>query len=245
MSHHLLTLLTHHDQFRYAAKVKGIASANLIGYWPLAEPSGTTIVDESGNARNGAYTSVTLGQQGIGDGRTAATFNGTTSTGNVYGASLAGAFNGAEGTFTAWLQMSGAGVWTDAAIRRYATFTVDANNIIALFKHSTNNTIRCDYKAGSTLSSVSSTAVGGSTAWFHVAITWSNAADQVKVYINGAQVGATQTGLGTWAGALSVGGAKIGSAETAANFWSGNEADAALWTTPLSAAQVGQLASVG
>ena len=76
----------------YTGKIQALGP---IAYWPLSEASGTTIVDASGNARNGAYTAVTLGQAGIGDGRTSASFDGSTSFGDLYSASLAGAFNGA------------------------------------------------------------------------------------------------------------------------------------------------------
>ena len=48
-------------------------------YWEMAEPSGTTMTDSSGNSHNGTFSAVTLGATGIGDGATAASFNGTSS----------------------------------------------------------------------------------------------------------------------------------------------------------------------
>jgi hypothetical protein len=41
--------------------------------------------------------------------------------------------------------------------------------------------------------------------WTHAAMTWDTAADEFKAYINGSQVGTTQTGLGTWAGTVTSG----------------------------------------
>src|ERR1039458_3012785 len=50
-----------------------------LGFWPLNESSGTTATDVTGNGHNGTYTGgFTLGQAGIGDGETAASFNGST-----------------------------------------------------------------------------------------------------------------------------------------------------------------------
>lgn len=230
----------------YTEKALAIQTAHLLAYWRLNETSGTVANNAQGvAARNGTYSNVTLGAAGVGDGNTAATFNGTTSNVNVYSASLASAFNGAEGTVAAWCKVSGAGVWTDGVLRRIATFLVNGSNYAVMFKHTANNTIRCDYSAGGTVETVSSTAVGGSLVFFSVAMTWSKAAEQMKVYINGAQVGTTQTALGVFAGTIPSTGARIGAAENAAsNFWSGSLAHVALWDTPLSAAEVAALATV-
>lgn len=52
------------------------------GFWPLAENSGTTAVDRSGNGNNGTYqgtagTNYTLEQTGIGDGETSVLLDGS------------------------------------------------------------------------------------------------------------------------------------------------------------------------
>lgn len=227
----------------YAEKVGGIAASNLIAYWPMSEASGTTALDISGNGRNGAYTAVTLGQTGIGDGRTAASFDGSTSFNNVYSASLAGAFSGQEGTFSIWLRVSGSGVWTDGITRRAILFLVDSSNRVGIHKAVANNEIDFLYVAGGTSKTGGVTSFSP-TGWAHFALTWSLAADELKFYVNGAQSGATQTGLGTFAGALSSTQTIIGSLSTpAAQVWSGFLAHAAVWNTPLSAAQILTLAT--
>lgn len=216
-----------------------------IAYWPMAESSGSVALDATGNARNGAYTGVTLGNAGIGDGRTAASFNGSTSFNNIYSVSLAGAFNGQECTMAAWFQVSGAGVWTDATARRIFRLRSDGSNYIELYKSNTNNLLEVDYIAGGTVKAVTSTALGGSVAWIHIAVTITKAGDALKFYLNGIQSGATQTGLGTYVNALAATLCCIGAASTAPiTVWSGLLAHAALWSTPLSAAQVLSLASV-
>jgi len=239
MGHHLLTLLTHRDQFRYAAKVKGIASANLIAYWPLAEPSGTTIVDESGNAYNGAYTAITLGAAGIGDGRSAATFDGSTSLGNVYGASFAAAFNNQTLTAALWVRQSDAA----STVKRALNIGADDSNRILLQRNSTQQ-LQFYYIAGGT-QKFTSTAYA-TTTWVHVAITVTKPGDAVIIYVSGVQSGATQTSLGVWSGALAATRCVIGANDTTPTLvWPGQEAHVAIWNTVLTAAQIAQLASIG
>ncbi len=231
-------------RFQYTQKVKAIAPANLIAYWPQSETSGTTAVDESGSGRDGAYTGVTLAAPGIGDGRVAATYVAASSGRcNVYSASLNGAFNNAEGALAGWFQVSAAGVWTDATNRYFMHLFTDASNVVYVRRQTTNNQIAYVYIAGGTSKSFAATL--SPTAWFHLALTWSKAADQLKGYVNGAQVGTTQTGLGTWSGALASSNCLIGAQSTAGSGpWSGNSAHVAVWTTPLSAAQILALATV-
>lgn len=221
-----------------------VAALGPLAYWPLAEASGTTINDESGNGRNGVYSAagITLGQAGIGDGRTAASFNGSTGTGNIHSASFAGAFNGQEGTAALWFKVA-AGVWTDGAIRKCLHLFADANNRVLMQKTGTNNQLSISYIAGATNETISF-VTAGPTTWQHFAVTWSKAADQVKLYVNGAQQGATATSLGTFAGALTAANQRIsGTNATPTEPWSGQIAHVAVWNTPLSAVQIASLAT--
>lgn len=70
----------------YAA---GVLADNPLGYWRHGEPSGTTMLDSSGNSRDGTYTGVTLGTAGLvtGDSDTAGTYNTASTRADVpYGA---------------------------------------------------------------------------------------------------------------------------------------------------------------
>lgn len=224
-----------------------IIQSSPIAYWPLAEASGTVIVDESGNGRDGVYKAAgepLLGQTGIGDGRTAPLFDGTNDFGNVFTASLQSAFNNQELTLAVWLQVANAGVWADATTRRALYLEADANNRVALTKTGTANQLNVFYTAGATNKSVSF-VTGGQTSWFHLAVTVSKGADQLKMYINGTQQGSTQTALGVWAGSLGATTCCVGAASTAgANPWSGLLAHAAVWARALSAAEVLSLATL-
>jgi hypothetical protein len=233
------------DVLAYTSKVKAVAPGNLIAYWPLAESSGTAIQDESGNAYNGTYTAVTLGQTGIGDGRTSALFDGSTSRGNVYSAGFAGAFNNQEGTFAIWFRVAAVGVWTDGINRRLVRLAVDANNQVYINKSASNNALDLIYQAGGTAKGVSPATFAGNIGWNHLALTWSKSGDAVKAYVNGAQSGATATGLGVWAGALAATTTVLGAfVTTPSNVFSGMLAHPAVWSTPLSAAQIAQIATV-
>lgn len=223
----------------YTNKIVGLGP---IGYWPQAESSGTTIVDESGNARNGIYSNVTLGAVGIGDGRTAASYNGTTSYGNIYTAGLAAAFNGSELSILLWFQMSGSGVWTDGLTRRCIYVAADASNYVRMFKGSINNNFQWTYNAGGTVKGASTSM--SPTTWQHVAITVSKANDRMRAYLNGTSI-ATLTGLGVWAGTPASTTCVIGATTTVpVEVHSGLLAHTAIFDRELSAAEILTAATV-
>jgi hypothetical protein len=232
MSINFKKLLLRADQAGYADKILGLDLANLIGYWPLWEPSGSVADNYQGiAARDGSYTGVTLGQAGIGDGRTCPYFDGANDYVDVYSDSLRDAFSADNGTIMAWAKVSGANIWTDDQLRWVFFIGADNNNRIQLVKTGADgsNKFAWLYKAGGTKKEVSEAITP--TDWFHVAFTWDTAADEAKAYYNGAQIGDTLTDLGTWAGNLASGYCFIGSFATPPNYiWSGWIAHPAVWT---------------
>lgn len=225
----------------YTQKVQALLP---IAYWPFADPSGSVATDESGNSRDGAYSNVTLGATGIGDGRTAATFNGSTSYVNIYSASFAAAFSGSTGTVALWARVSAAGVWTDTTVRRFVVIQADANNILRFHRLTTNNVVSYQAFFGGVNSFVNFTT-GAPTGWFHIAITWDKPANQMKAYFAGAQVGTTQTIGGTWAGSPAATTTVVGAANTTPiERWSGDIAHVAVWTSALTSTQIASLATV-
>jgi len=191
---------------------------------------------------NGKYTGVTLLQPGMGDGFSSPLFDGATSYGNIYGAGLANAFTGGGFTLACWAKVSGAGVWTDATLRRIVYLAVDVNNRVYFERSTTDNRINYVFAGGGITDSVALTSFSP-TAWFHLAITVSASDNAIKALINGAQTGATQTGVGVWAGLLAATSTLIGAASTTpANVYSGTIAHAAIWNTPLSRVQISYLA---
>ena len=94
-----------------------VLSYDPIAYWMMDEKQGAVSYDmvtaRNTGARNGAYTGVTLGQPGIGDGNTSPLFDGANDFTNIYSASFNAAFNGAEGTLGIWMRVFNVAVWTD------------------------------------------------------------------------------------------------------------------------------------
>lgn len=218
----------------YTNKVKAL---NPIAYWPQAEASGNVALDESGNGRNGTYTAVTLGVAGIGDGRTAPSFDGATSYNNVFSASLAAAFSGVVGTAHVWFRLPEI---VDGTNRFMLNLFADVNNRVVIDR-SAPTTMRWRYIAGGTTKTLNITVAV--TTWQSITITWNKVGDQAIGYSNGVQNGVTQTGLGVFAG--SIGTALIGASTAAPTFaWNGLEAHVALWNRVLSAAEVLSLATV-
>lgn len=227
----------------YRQRVLSVAPDARIAYWPMGEPSGAVAFD-TGVRFNGAYTAVALGQPGIGDGGACPSFDGAASFANIYSAGLSAVFGSAEGSALLWMKVSGVGVWTDGTTRRMLCLQVDGNNRVRFDRVTTNNRIDLAYSAGAVTKTVSITGLS-TTDWLCLALTWSKSADQMKAYMNGVQQGATQTGLGVWAGVLASTATVLGAANTTpANVWSGTLAHAALWARALSDAEVAELVRV-
>ncbi len=230
----------------YAHKVLAIDQPHLLAYWPLSEVAGSVAYDFSGTARHGAYTGVTLGQPGIGDGNTSPLFDGANDFVNIYTVSLRDAFNGSEGTAMIWAKVFNAGVWTDSASRYAMLLRVDVNNwVYSPRRISNNGALRAGYTAGGTQELVTS-AGHAELTWLCAAITWSKSAGvngEVKAFLNGAQYGTTQTLLGTWAGALAPTTTVIGATDTVPGGpWYGWLAHPALWDIALTQPQIAPLA---
>ena len=175
----------------------GYDPSSLIGYWPMNESAGGVAIDHSPESNDGAYTGVTLGQPGIGDGLTCPLFDGTNDFNDIYSVGLNADFDGDEGTAMFWFRVFNVGVWTDLTARWTMTLRSDGDNYIYMYKSSTNNNYIFAREANNVLTAT--TIVGQtSIAWRHYAYTWSESADEGISYIDGAVVGGLQVGLDNW-----------------------------------------------
>jgi hypothetical protein len=242
---------------RWLALPKGLSyqgrvlSTGPIAYWPLNETSGTEAINYGslGTAANGtlgaAGAAPTLGAIAAPGGGLAPSFDGSNDTINIYTAALNTSFPRTLGSMSIWWKVSAAGVWTDGTVNTLYRCFVDASNYVILRKSATNNVVEFFYNAGGTSETLTSTAYNN-TSWNMMALTWTDAGDEVKWYNNGSQTGATQTGIGTFSGNLSTLDTAIGSAGTpASEVWSGNLAHAAIWNKVLTAAEIAALYSGG
>jgi hypothetical protein len=201
-------------------------------------------------AQNGTYArnvAVMGTQTGIGDGYTAPTFDGTNDVVNIYTAALVAALNTAEGTFSGWAKVSGAGVWTDGANRQVFRVQSSVNSFLYIRKQVANNTIR-NFRRGNGVDSTVDINPINATSWQHFAITWSVSAGingEFKAFWNGAQTGATQVNLGVWAGILLNTGTVLGAASTVpTEVWSGGLQHHAFWDSALAPGIIADLATV-
>lgn len=212
----------------YVQKILALFGSSIVSYIP--DPF--TGLDVSGHGYNGAPTAVTAAAGP--DGAQAGSFDGSTSRVNWYSAGLAGAFNSQEGSVLLWVLVS---AW-DAAIKDFVNLGVNASNQILIRKQNANLTYY--YIAGATTDFVT-LGSNADIGFMQLVISWSKAADELKAYKNGAQVGATQSTLGTWAGALASTLTTIGaSSTTPTNPMSGRAAHILLLNRAVTAAEVAQ-----
>lgn len=224
---------------------KVLATGPLV-YFPQWEAAGI-VSDELVNSWDGAYTGVTLGQPGIGDGNTSPWFDGVNDLNNIWTAALVAAFNSGEMTLMVWAQVNAVGVWTDGSFRHVISITVDVNNLTWIRRANINNRLGYEYRAGGVASTVNLNGVAA-VDWMHLAITCSVSAPptgEVRAYFNGVQTGATQVGLGAWAGLPIATHTLIGAYNTTpSNIWHGWLAHGAVWTRALAPGEIANLAVI-
>lgn len=212
----------------YITQMRQIFGTAIVAYVPLIETNGAVARDAGTNGCNGAYAGgVTLANTSLLGLPAPLIVPATNGRINWYSAALNTAFSRTELTFMAWLKVRDATVWTDGQVRNVLYLAVNADNNLDIRKLNTDNSFRATYRAGAVSKNVSITF--SSTAWFHMALTASVVADQVKMFINGVQVSTTQTVLGAWAaGALDAAGVTLASQGAATKHWDGWIAHATL-----------------
>lgn len=222
---------------RYDSKVMSLSP---LAYWPLNDLSGSVAANQANVAYNGAYTGVDLAQAQA--PFVAPYFDGANDYCNVQSAALAAAI-GTTGEFTvaAWVKAD-ATILTDGAEHRIWTCLTDASRTLYLRKTTTNNQFGCRWDGGGTAKAV--TATNASSAWFHIAMTVSVTGNALKMFIDGAQVGSTQTGALALDGAINTN--IIGASSFTPSIpWKGYLAHTALWIRALSSTEIANLYTWG
>lgn len=218
----------------YLQKVIGAQLDDLIQYHPMPELAGVVAIDYSPEGNDGAYTGVTLGQPGIGDGLTCPYFDGINDYNNVYSAGLAADWDGAEYTVAIWAVPDD---WTTNNLRMLI-LRADANNLVQFYQGATDGQARLDIVSGGVGKNFA-IPTGSPTTFSHFAITNSESADEAKAYFNGIQNGATQAGLGAWVGALNVSRCIVGASTLVPGLpYAGYLAHYAVWKSALSAEKI-------
>ena len=233
----------------YAERILATESADLLAYWPLWEASGSVADNLEGTAaRDGAYTGVTLGEPGIGDGATCPWWDGANDYLDVYSVSLSDNFDGNEGTVLWWMKVSDAGVWSDGVTRKLWLLScgADTNDDWALCQKITAaGTLRFYYSPGTGSNLIEKTGMSD-TGWIPCAMTWTHAgSDLYKAYMYGEALPTTHSGLNNWTQSLVDGRCVIGARlPTPDQVWDGWLAHFAIWSKALSDAQIVALSTV-
>jgi len=123
---------------------------------------------------------------------------------------------------------------------------VDSNNNVILKKTTVDNEVAASLAIGGDPKGVASTSLAGTTDFFLITITWSTAADKIRVFLNGAQAGGDLSGLGTWEGNFLAIGTVIGAGNTTpANVWRGLICHPVLFRDVLTDAEILKIAKLG
>lgn len=122
-----------------------------------------------------------------------APFNNGAGYGNILSTALINSFNKDIGSAFLWCTST----WGSSAGTAHMLMLEAAGsaNRVEIFRN--NNSLTCRYRAGNVSKAVSS-VIGTPASLFSCGISWNKPADEVKVYVNGSQLGSTQTGLGTF-----------------------------------------------
>lgn len=222
---------------------KKVLGYNPIAYWPLWEASGGVAECLVNPAQSGAYTGVTLGQPGVGDGRTAPFFDGANDYVNIFSAALDAVFNGSEGTMMVWARVFNAAVWADGLQHFLFNLSDNFNNNYVFCRKKGINTVQVQRVAGGVGPTVS-WLPGPSTAWLHVAATWSVGATVKWIYGNGAPIGSAVI-AGGWVQNFDNTKVVVGAYTTVPTFpWYGWLAHCAAWDMVLTPTQIADLAVI-
>lgn len=196
-------------------------SFNPTTLWPLVETSGTQVTDVSGNGLHGVYAgSVSLSNIIGPDGVNRQTLWPDTGLGvaNVYSAGLNSAWTPDLFSVVAWTKSLN---WGDAVTRYVWQLAAGGSDFTWFQKLNSANFGRPVYTAGGIGDKVDWSTVK-TAEWYMLTLTVDVAGDAMKFYVNNAQLGATQTGLGTWAGALSSTSCVLGNASSTGTIpWAG------------------------
>lgn len=239
----------------YIEKALRIRSSNVVGYWPLNEESGTTVVDWGPNAYNGTSSGLvrvpsTRGFTGP-DGGRCAQFDGSATYIDLVAALPSSATT--EGTISAWVATPQAQL-SAASKMQIMLMAADTANAIGIDFDTTAYRFSADYFAGSG-DATYSTTYGGlvynvdggeqKPEWQHLAMTYGATADALILYVNGT-ASTTASSLGTWTGSFASTAMVLGSTSTTiATALTGWMSNVGWWSTPMTAPEIRELAVIG
>jgi hypothetical protein len=238
-----LLMLLRRNSGAAAPSINTHLSSTILGLSPLAyfkfnDASGTTATDYSGNGLNGVYHGgYTLGAPGCGDGDVAVQLDGV--NGSYIDITAVGdSYDENAGTIFMFAKADSPSIWTDGLAHFLIRFIHASNANIFISKSSLNNSVSGRRSTGVSDNKTVNTTLSASD-WFSIALTWSVADNQLKMYVNNAQVGSTVTSINSMAAAFS--SALVGANTVSTSSWLGAISHTAIWARVLSAAEIATL----
>ncbi len=222
---------------RDVAYTDKVLALSPVAYWILNESSGADVADATGNTPDGTASGVTWGVDGIGDGNTAAGFDGINDSIDVISAELAAVFDADEGAISFWVWHDSAGA---AAYRGPFEINQDADNSFAMYGRPNTNMVSLA-RLGGTQNSTAIPSAIPQDRWVHQVIVWSKTADFLRNYQGGTLMGTPDTSYdGTFSGPIDTATLGLGGSF----YLDGRQAHVALFDFPLTPEQVASLAEV-
>ena len=112
---------------------------------------------------------------------------------------VAGDIDTRQGTYSMWIKFNG----STSINANFLKASVNSSNQISIAYINSTSKFRFTYKAGGEQQIAEVTTSEESAGnWTHLAMTWDTSADELKGYVNGSQVGGTQSGLGAFEGTI-------------------------------------------
>ena len=150
------------------------------------------------------------------DDTTCFSFDGVNDFVNYYSTQLNAAFNRSECTINLFFKMRNAAAWTAATVRTMFAIRASGVDLLEFTKTATSGQFNFNFSLGGVNKSVLVNGLS-SLNFLMYTFAWSKSNDRARAYINAAQQGTTQTGLGTWnVFNLSSGNCVFGCANTSA-----------------------------
>lgn len=227
-----------------SALQRQIMNLSPVGYWPLsvADVSGTTVFDRSGNGRNGTTTGSPTMNRVFLDGRSYMDFDGSDDLVSIADAAALSPEAGASGLLT--VMCFGMRDITHGNIAFMMTKGASGQYEYDLGISATNIVFGQCYTLAGTGSGTTDTVIAvGVSQWHHFACTYDKAANSQKMYWNGALVASSAIAITAADGG---GPLQFGRrADGGGVFFNGAIAHGALFSTALTLAQINSIAQAG
>lgn len=163
-------------------QMKTTFGSDLLAVYTGSEPSGTVMLDSSGNARHGVYSGTTPGILNTATQTQSRRFDSLTDGARWHSASLEAAWSWSAYTLLAYARVNSAGVWSDGTTRHIIRVVNTGLGIISqIKKHTTASQIQWECNVNGSNTNVT-LSLGGTLGWFAVALTFSDADNRARFY---------------------------------------------------------------